>query len=104
MRTRAALLVVGLLASTAAAADGTFGPAALRADRTPAAMLYFEVPVGMRGDPQARPSFGLRLQQAPIAPLNLGPWDRRQSKTIFDVPFRARYDDPLRDSGASMLI
>jgi len=67
-------------------------------------MLYFEVPMGARGDQHARPSFGLRLQQAPLAPLNLGPWDRRQAKTIFDVPFRARYDDPLRDSGASMLI
>ena len=103
MRTRAALLVVGVLASATAAADGTFSRAD-RANQAPAAALYFQVPLGTRGEQQGRPTFGLRVQQGPLAQLHFSPLDRRQAKTILDVPFRARQDDPLRDSGASTLL
>jgi hypothetical protein len=92
------LLVVGLLASAAAAADGPFDTE--RAYQAPVAALYFQVPLGTRAEAQRRPVFGLRLQQTPLAQLDLSPWDRRQARTLFDMPFRLRRDDPLKDSGA----
>jgi hypothetical protein len=105
MRTRAALLVVGLAVSAAAAADAEVGNfnRADQANQAPTAALYFSVPLGARAEQHARTTFGLRLQEAPLAPLSLGPWDPRQARTIVDVPFRARYADPLRESGALRL-
>jgi hypothetical protein len=104
MKARATLLVVGLLASAAAAADGTFTRTAGGGNQASAAVLYLEVPLRTHGKRPAGLSFGLRLQQSPLAPLSLGGRDAWQAKTILDVPFRVRHDDPLRDSGAAMLL
>jgi len=58
------------------------------------------VPLGARVEAHMRPVFGLRLQQTPLAQINVSPWDRRQARTVLDVPFRSRREDPLKDSGA----
>jgi hypothetical protein len=97
---KAAVLIVGLLGSAAAAADVTFDSTGSRVYQAPIAALYVQVPLGTRAKAYSGPVFGLRLQQTPLAQLNVSPWDRRQSRTIFDVPFRFRQDDPLKDSGA----
>ena len=104
MRTQATLALIALLACSAATADDTF--ATLNgANRSPAAMLYFEVPLAKRGHHREAPIFGLRVQQVSAAPLTLvGPRMEWQAKTLIDVPLRARQDDPLRDSHAAMAL
>jgi hypothetical protein len=101
VRTQATVALITLLASAGAYADESSSSA-----RGPAAAaLYVSVPIGARHRQDARPTLGLRLQELPLAPLSsAAPGAGWQARTIFDVPFRVRTDDPLRDSGAAMLL
>jgi hypothetical protein len=104
VRTQATLVLIALLASGAAAADDRFSaPAGARGPA--AAALYVSVPIGARNRAQARPTLGLRLQELPVAPLSAStPGAGWRARTILDVPLRARTDEPLQDSGATMLL
>jgi hypothetical protein len=104
VRTQATFALIALLASSAATADDMF--ATLNgANRSPAAILYFDVPLAKRGHHREAPVFGLRVQQVSAAPLTLvGPRMEWQAKTLIDVPLRTRQDDPLRDSHAAMVL
>lgn len=52
--------VLALLVCSSAAADRAGNAAVAGADRSPAVMLYFEVPMSAR---QRRPAIGLRVQR-----------------------------------------
>jgi len=105
VRTQATLALITLLASAGASAEdsSSSGPAGARGPA--AAALYVSVPIGARHREDARPTLGLRLQELPLAPLSsAAPGAGWRAKTILDVPFRVRTDDPVRDSGAAMLL
>ena len=70
--------------------------------RARAAALYLEVPLGVRDRQNAKPVFGLRLQEARLAPFTLT--GSRDFRSVLDVPLFQHNDDPLRDSGATMLL
>jgi hypothetical protein len=105
VRTQVILALIALLASAEAYADGLF-PAGTAGARGPtAAALYVSVPIGARNRQQARPTLGLRLQELPLAPLSsTAPGTGWRAKTILDVPLRVRSNDPVSDSGATMLL
>lgn len=95
---------MALFASGSAAADGVFSSGRTRGDGSTAASLYVAVPFGPRNGQRAKPVLGLRLQELPLAPDFRGAALDWRAKTILDVPLVTRREDPLRDSGAAMLI
>ena len=105
MRTQATFALIALLASAGAYADHPNSSGHAGARGPTAAALYVAVPIGARNREDAKPTLGLRLQELPLASLSsAAPGAGWRAKTILDVPFRVRDDDPLRDSGAAMLL
>jgi hypothetical protein len=105
VRTQLTCASIALLASAAAHADGRFTNERAGARGPAAAAFYVAVPIGARDRQQARPTFGLRVQELPLSSLSaISRGEGRQAKTILDVPLGVRNDDALRDSGAAMLL
>jgi hypothetical protein len=103
VRTQATFALIALFATGAASADELLAGA--HPDGVRAAALYLEMPLGVRDRQNAKPKFGLRLQEYRGAPLGfVGPRQSAAPKTLIDVPLRVRGDDTLRDSGATMLL
>lgn len=95
MKTPGALLLLACLATGTASAD----PLLARDSAAPrVAALYFEVPLASRDRPHAKPTFGLRLQQMPLAPADSAP------RTLLEVPLRIGARDPLQGGDAAMLL
>ena len=99
MRMQSAFALIAVLASGVASADEPFGTTRART-----AALYLEVPLGVRDRQNNKPVFGLRLQEARLAPFTLAGTRDFGSRTVLDVPLFQHNDDPLRDSGATMLL
>jgi hypothetical protein len=99
VRASTAFALLALFATGSASADDAFTPAGARA-----AALYVAVPLGAR-DRRAAPVLGLRIQEYRLGPSGpAGAASLASTRTVLDVPLLAREDDPLRDSGAKMLL
>ena len=105
MRTQLTFASIALLASAAAHADGRFTNERAGARGPAAAAFYVGVPIGAQDRQQARPTFGLRVQELPRSSLSaISRGEGWQAKTILEVPLGGRDDDALRDSRAAMLL
>ena len=105
MRIPATLASIAVFASATASADDLFGAGSTRAESARVATLYLEVPLGVRDGRRAKPAFGLRLQEVALTPSSFAvSGGRGGTRTLVDVPLLVRREDPLRDSGATMLI
>ena len=105
MRIPATFALIAVFTSTTASADDLFGAGNTRAESARVATLYLEVPLGVRDHRRAKPAFGLRLQEVAIAPSSFAvSGGRGRTRTLLDVPLLVRRQDPLRESGATMLL
>jgi len=68
-----------------------------------AASLYLEIPLGVRDRQRAKPSLGLRVEELGGGPRSFSR-AASLSRTLVDVPLRARHEDALRDSGANTML
>jgi hypothetical protein len=93
-----------LLSTAAAAADDLFSYPGMRERGPAAAALYVEVPIGARNRQEAKPVLGLRLLEQPLAPLSIAGRAHWRHRTLLDVPFTRRDDDPLRDTPSANLL
>ncbi len=105
MRIPATFALIAIFASATASADDLFGSGNTRAESARVATLYVEVPLGVRDRRRAKPAFGLRLQEVAFTPSSFAVSGGRGGiRTLVDVPLLVRREDPLRDSGATMLL
>ncbi|HET7133345.1 MAG TPA: hypothetical protein VFJ95_13905 [Gammaproteobacteria bacterium] len=90
MDAKALLGAVSLLVGTSALADGARGPAA-NVDRSPAAMLYLEIPLAAKH--RAKPALGFRMERVAMAgPARFGAEPR--TPTLVDFKLNHHDDDP----------
>lgn len=105
MRIPTTFALIAVFAAATASADDLFGAGSTGAESARVATLYLEVPLGVRDRRHAKPVFGLRLQEVAFAPSSFAvSGGRGGTRTLVDVPLLVRRDDPLRDSGATMLL
>lgn len=98
MRAHPTLALIALLMSGVASADDL----STRNDGPRTAVLYLEMPVGVRDRAHAKPAFGVRLQQHQLSLASFADGDH--TKTLLDVPLLVRKDDPLRAAGAQHML